>query len=242
MARILDKKLKKVLDMRTDSPEFLASLNALSTFYGKSEEGNCLEARRALRSDLESRSLGLARRFLESFGGIKSQLEAVDVCVEELASQCRTARDTLDDMEKTAGKFMTSSQGLKARRTEVEGCRDLVEGFLDRYQLSEADRQALYDRPIEEHGGEGFFRALTLVHDIRAHSSALLSSHQQSAGLEILDTMASHQEVAFDRLHQWVQDRCRDLNSLENGGGGMGDDADSANVHVLGRALAALRR
>ena len=62
MARILDKKLKKVLEMRTDSPEFIDSLNALSTFYGQGGTGNTLEARRGLRSDLETRSLALARR------------------------------------------------------------------------------------------------------------------------------------------------------------------------------------
>ena len=100
MARILDKKLRKVMEMRTDSTEFIGSLNALSTFYGQGsgsvgdngrggggrgvdgsteasnssvngDDGNSLEARRGLRSDLESRSLALARRFLNSFGGIK---------------------------------------------------------------------------------------------------------------------------------------------------------------------------
>lgn len=62
--RIIDKKLKKVLEMRTDTPSMLESLDSLSSFY--SDSGNTLESRRSLRTDIEDRGLDLAKSFLES--------------------------------------------------------------------------------------------------------------------------------------------------------------------------------
>lgn len=78
-SRVLDKKLKKVLDMRTDTPALLESLEAISTLFsdhagggrggsgGSGEEADgagagggagpaeysTLDARRSLREDLE---------------------------------------------------------------------------------------------------------------------------------------------------------------------------------------------
>ncbi len=74
-SRVLDKKLKKVLDMRTDTPALLESLEAISTLFsdhnngasaggaagdgekaageGVGHEYSTLDARRSLREDLE---------------------------------------------------------------------------------------------------------------------------------------------------------------------------------------------
>lgn len=81
-SRVLDKKLKKVLDMRTDTPALLESLDAISTLFsdasgrgavaasggsggggdgeaagggggGGGHEYSTLDARRSLREDLE---------------------------------------------------------------------------------------------------------------------------------------------------------------------------------------------
>lgn len=56
----LSRKLKKVLETRTDSPDLLASLNTLSTFY----TDNNPQARRNLRSTIEKRALSINDEFL----------------------------------------------------------------------------------------------------------------------------------------------------------------------------------
>lgn len=56
----LSRKLKKVLETRTDTPDLLASLNTLSSFY----TDNNPHARRNLRSTLEKRSLSINHDFL----------------------------------------------------------------------------------------------------------------------------------------------------------------------------------
>lgn len=56
----LSRKLKKVLETRTDTPDLLASLNTLSSFY----TDNSPVARRNLRSTIEIRALDINRDFL----------------------------------------------------------------------------------------------------------------------------------------------------------------------------------
>ena len=61
LAAGLSRKLRKVLnETRTDSPELLTSLDALSSFYSE----NTPAARRALKSTIENRALALNREFL----------------------------------------------------------------------------------------------------------------------------------------------------------------------------------
>lgn len=58
----VSRKLKKVLETRTDSPDLQASLGALSTFY----EHNTPQARRNLKSSVEQRALAINRHFLDA--------------------------------------------------------------------------------------------------------------------------------------------------------------------------------
>ena len=66
MSLVLEKKLKKVLDLRTDSPAMIDALDSIAPFWGD----NTLEARRTLRAELEERNVELANRFLDAFAGI----------------------------------------------------------------------------------------------------------------------------------------------------------------------------
>jgi hypothetical protein len=58
----VSRKLKKVLETRTDNPDLLASLGALSTFYVQ----NTPQARRNLKSSVEQRGLTINRHFLDA--------------------------------------------------------------------------------------------------------------------------------------------------------------------------------
>jgi hypothetical protein len=58
----VSRKLKKVLETRTDSPDLLASLGTLSTFYVQ----NTPQARRNLKSSIEQRALTINRHFLDA--------------------------------------------------------------------------------------------------------------------------------------------------------------------------------
>jgi len=48
--------------------------------------------------------------------------------------------------------------------------------------------------------GPAFFAALSRVRHIHDNCRALLRTHHQRAGLELMDLMASYQEAAYERL------------------------------------------
>ena len=52
--------------------------------------------------------------------------------------------------------------------------------------------------------GEDFFNALDRVRSIHSNCKALLRTHHQRAGLELMDAMSSYQEAAFERLCRLV--------------------------------------
>lgn len=84
----LARKLKKVLETRTDSPELLASLATLSTFYTE----NTAQTRRNLRATIEKRGLAINDEFLlaaesaqKVFGAIIVLRPSITACKQEIA-------------------------------------------------------------------------------------------------------------------------------------------------------------
>ena len=63
MNTTLSRKLQKVLETKTDSPELHSVLQNLSTFYGE----NTVSARRNLRGEIEKRGIEINNEFLQSF-------------------------------------------------------------------------------------------------------------------------------------------------------------------------------
>ena len=69
----LSRKLKKVLECRTDSPNLLSSLNTLSSFYTE----NTPQSRRNLRYTIETRTLDINREFLRASDPAQRALDRV---------------------------------------------------------------------------------------------------------------------------------------------------------------------
>lgn len=84
MAPGLARKLKKVLETRTDSPDLLASLGALSSLY----TDNTQQARRSLRATIERRGLSINEEFLRASESAQKALDAVELEVAGLAECC----------------------------------------------------------------------------------------------------------------------------------------------------------
>ena len=82
LASRLSRKLKKVLDCRTDNPEVMASFNALSTFYNE----NTPRVHRNLRSTIEKRSLQINFYFLRASQAAQLDLDRVEDKINSLAN------------------------------------------------------------------------------------------------------------------------------------------------------------
>ena len=98
--------------------------------------------------------------------------------------------------------------------------------FLDRYQLSDEQSAALVAPTIDAE----FFVALDRLKEIHGRCKMLLMGSQQKAGLAIMESMATLQETAYERLYRWTQSTCRGLTQ-----------ASPEPPAVLARAIAALR-
>lgn len=84
---IVDSRINKILAMRTDSVAMLEALDAISEFYVI----NTVEARRALRQDLEYQNIQLSKKFLVEFDVVKERLLSVEKIAIKLEESCEGA-------------------------------------------------------------------------------------------------------------------------------------------------------
>jgi len=72
---------------------------------------------------------------------------------------------------------------------------------LEKFQLTPAQQQTLRAAPTDSLN-DTFFDALERVQEIHSKVKILLRSNQQTAGLEIMEEMALHQEAGYERLYR----------------------------------------
>ncbi|CAK7340516.1 unnamed protein product [Dovyalis caffra] len=204
----LSRKLKKVLECRTDSPDLVASLNTLSTFYNE----NTPQSRRNLRSTIEDRSLHLNQEFVRASHTAQQALDRVEEEVNALAECCNNIAKALSSCSASTGDIISTTERLKEELEITTQRQDIVSCFLHDYQLSNQEINALRNEDLNDN----FFKALSHVQQIHANCKVLLRTHHQRAGLELMDMMAVYQEGAYERLCRWVQAECRKLGDTDN--------------------------
>ncbi|GFP81526.1 conserved oligomeric golgi complex subunit 6 [Phtheirospermum japonicum] len=204
----LSRKLKKVLETRTDTPDLLASLNTLSSFYPE----NTPHSRRNLRSTIEKRGLSINEEFLAASASAQQALDQVEEEVNALADCCDKIAKALSNCNATTGDIISTTERLKQELENTTQRQEIASFFLRDYQLSNDEINALREEDLSEN----FFKALAHVHEIHANCKLLLRTHHQRAGLELMDMMAVYQEGAYERLCRWVQAECRRLGDIDN--------------------------
>ncbi|CAL9106719.1 unnamed protein product [Musa textilis] len=204
----LSRKLKKVLETRTDSPDLLSSLATLSTFYAD----NTPQARRNLKSSIEQHALAINHHFLDASLAAQQALDTVEEEVDALAECCDQIAKALSSCSASTGDIISTTERLKQELELTTQKQEIVSCFLRDYQLSNDEINALR----EEELGENFFKALVHVQEIHANCKILLRTHHQRAGLELMDMMSVYQEGAYERLCRWVQAECKKLGDNDN--------------------------
>ena len=203
--RVLDKKIKRLLEMRTDSPEMLRALGSLSSFYGS--KGNTLEARRSLRADLEQRNIELVKDFIESFSSTATKLIKLDETVKRVNKTCIEMQKKLETSEKKTRAFTEVTISLRKRREEKIEREKLMRSFLDQFELSDRQIETLYSVPVYQGGGKDFFEALDVVRKIRKDCQRLLTTQYQKVGQGVLESISLHENKALERLFEWTKTR-----------------------------------
>ncbi|KAH9251916.1 hypothetical protein BASA81_010120 [Batrachochytrium salamandrivorans] len=197
-------RVRKLLELRTDTPEFLESLDSLALLDVSS---SLRDPRRHLRFDLEDRSLKLIQSFLLEAGHVELALREVSTLVTELDSQSSKVLKDLESAENSTTRFVQDSSALRELRAKAETRAEETSAFLQRFQLSNQDLMALEQGALTNPDAR-FFKALERVRKIRDECSELLSSAHQTTGLEIFEQMAEIQNKAQDAVYEWIKREC----------------------------------
>jgi len=227
--RVLDKKLQKVLSLRTDSAEMLGALESLASFYS---EENTLDARRNLRSEIEQRGLALSESFLGEMETIDENLSTLSLDVDKIVSKCDQLLGEMRAADDATSKFLGEIKMLSAERLQAEERVKAIEAFSGSFQLSEEQLRCLqtasiaiatplyrgdsadYERPDQGDDREvdvsapDFFSSLKQVEKIQSECMSLLNTDSEKAAIGISELMTGYKEAAHERLYRWLQDRC----------------------------------
>lgn len=203
-ANPLSKKLNKILETRLDNDkEVLDALKSLSVFF----TDNNIRTRRSLRSDIEKRSVAIHEQFIQAFSqvtekldGVHKEVEAMNACCRDMTTRLKETKCQTHDLIGQTTKLQMEGQRLQLRS-------QMVEIFLKKFQLSGDEVMALKGSK-DGHLHEDFFTSLARVKQIHNDCKILLRTNHQTAGLEIMESMALQQESAYERLYRWTQNEC----------------------------------
>ncbi|KAL4226096.1 Golgi transport complex subunit 6 [Mactra antiquata] len=203
----LSKKLNKILESRLDNDkDMLEALKALSTFFGE----NSLRTRRNLRSDIERRSLAINEEFLQTFQVVKNQLDSVYADVKAMNDCCQDMTTRLKNAKAQTHDLINQTTKLHGESQKLQMKQQVADTFLEKFQLKPDEIKSL--RSTKSGAlSQDFFQALARVKQIHTDCKILLRTNHQTAGLEIMESMALHQESSYERLYRWSQNECRML-------------------------------
>lgn len=223
----LQRKLKKAIEPQADSPEVLDALRELSAFYSD----NSVHARRGLRSSIEQRGLTINRRLLTAFEGLQAQLDAVDSEVESLCAACGSIASRLQDARASTEVLLAQTARLRTDAVLNEQRSTLASAFTRTFGLT-PDQEAVLNAPADAATQvEPLLGALRRVQQAHEKAQGLLDGPHQALALQVISTMAAHEERAYAAIYRWVQSHCAELQA---------DRAES--VARLRRGVASLKQ
>jgi hypothetical protein len=205
---IVDSRINKVLSMRTDSIPMLEALDSISDFY----ISNTIEARRSLRQDLEYQNINLAKKFIAEFDEVKTRLEAAEEFSQTLEVACKKLADRVAEADENMKAFMSKASELESKRNSFVQQSKEIQTFLSRFQLSDDEIEVLHRTPLDSaKTAKSFFNALQRLQTAYAECKEIVEKHCFSAGFELLDMLGQHQDLAYQRLYEWVKLQCESL-------------------------------
>lgn len=231
----LTKKLQKALTLRIDSQASRDALKCLSGFFTE----NTVHTRRNLRSSIEGESLLLHKEFVNSFGALERQLENLDHLVQELDGAVERAAGQLKASRSETQASLERAAALRKEAISIELKQQVLDKFLGRFRLSEADMQLVRsgDKPLDD----DFFTAFDRLEQVRSNARHMLStSGQQTSGVDILHETSEILEASYERMFVWVQQQCRGPREAAVAKS-TSAEMDTPAGHVLKRVLKLLR-
>ena len=118
-----------------------------------------------------------------------------------MQSICKQVKGIVSDRQTTPSALINRTESLLNELSVAERKDDIVKRFQQDYQLDATVAETITS------GGEvdeAFFEALQRVHTVHENCRSLLHTHHLRAGLELLDSMSSYEETAYERLCKYA--------------------------------------
>lgn len=195
------------METRTDDETLLESLRALSNV----ENSNRPLSPRQLQTAVEIDRVQCATKILELAEGVTDQLTILQRGIHDLQKCSEQIQKELEIYASSVRPYLECIEKLEADEKVNQEKEKLIDEFLKQYQLLPAEATVLESGDVNEE----FFKVLQRAQSIHANCKDLLRTQHRRAGLELMDTMASHQESALKRLVQWIQTRCQEIVDVE---------------------------
>ena len=211
---IVDGRIKKALESRTDSVTMLESLDAISDFFGK--QGNTVESRRALRQDLEYQNIQLAKKFLVEFGGVRSEMSLVEADMDRVESECSRMATVVAAADENMKQFLQRAGQLEGRRNFLARQSEDISNFLLQFQLTKQEIDELQILSSEPTSVRTFLAAFKRLRRAYVDCKDMVEQHQYTAGFELLDVLGRYQDCGYQRLFEWVKEQCEINSSLSS--------------------------
>ena len=222
----LQRKLKKAIEPLS-ACDSIDALRELSAFYGD----NSVQARRGPRSSIEQRGLTINRRLLTAFEGLQGQLDAVDSEVESLCAACGSIASRLQDARASTEVLLAQTARLRTDAALNEQRSTLASAFTRTFGLT-PEQEAVLNAPADTATQvEPLLSALRRVQQAHEKAQTLFDGPHQALALQVISTMAAHEERAYAAIYRWVQSHCAQLQA---------DRAES--VARLRRGVASLKQ
>nr|CAG4650862.1 EOG090X03SX [Simocephalus serrulatus] len=207
----LAKKLAKIQDNQIENDkDTLEALKELSTFFTE----NSIRTRRNLRGEIEGRSLAINQDIFKSFHQVKEALDDVHSQVMFMDQSCKGMSAKLSAVKTRTHRLMSQMTSFQTASNQLSLEHHVATKMIEAFQLTPSEVAELqsFDRPITPE----FFTALRKSKQIHQQCKLILQSGHQPTAFEIIEQMASIQEIALERLYRWTQHQCRNIDSPDS--------------------------
>lgn len=194
---MVDTRINKVLALRTDSVAMLEALNSISEFYSTSKfiaiilfpssiylnflfsQSDTVEARRALRYNLETYNVENGKKFLQELTFMKQQLDETENLSNELNNICSLLKLKVEKADSNMKNFIDKTSSLEKNKSQLMQGKEQIEYFLLKFHMNDEDIHFLNSANLN-HSNEFtiFFNKLMKLKD-SFHECQKLAEQQQ---------------------------------------------------------------
>ncbi|VDO99179.1 unnamed protein product [Soboliphyme baturini] len=97
-------------------------------------------------------------------------------------------------------------------RNRIRTTQSIVGSFLSLLQLKQEEVEALHTSPTDPLS-QAFFDVLVRVSEVHRNAKRLSLLGSGSAGLEVMEKMATYEENGYEIVYRWIQHECLRLNA-----------------------------